>query len=1366
MSKGYDLKNRLDELFSSTAFDEADLSQEAIVEPPKAGPQLEEIISTNAEMFQTAFEHVVIGMVITGIDGCFIQVNDAFCDLIGYSRQELEGTGFQSITHEDDIAVGSDAMKMMLSGQCPTAQIQKRYIHKEGHPIWVDLNVTLIRDVQGKPQYFITLIQDISSQIRTSELLEKRVRELSCLNDIGHQIDEKPPLQEFLHWVTQRIPEAFQNPESCIAAIEYSGEVYGDIEAINIPTRISAGLRVGNELVGWLRVAYTEPFNFSDAESALMGGIVSRVSGYIETTTLTNRTLTAVEDLRLINQVIGAAGRTMDFDKVLEESLGQLMDVIGYEAGLISIANLDTGKLYLAKDKNLPDAMVRKLTEQGMENTVCDLVYQLARQIYVQNMDNLPDDLTTWKTVFDGPKKIGFQSYLGVPLLAKGMKVGTICFFSHTPTRLEPSRLSLVESIGQQLGMIVENVRLFEQSQSAVEELRLINKIASAAGQTLDIGEVINETLAQLLDVFGFESGLTSIANLETGSLELVNHQNLPDAMVNKLIEHGLDNTPCDLVYQLGQLIYIENLDKLPDEMLQWRQVFDGPRKFGFSSYLGVPLLAKGRYLGTICIFSHKPTKLEASRLSLGESIGQQLGIVVDNAHLFDQTQNALAEMRALYTANTRLVTADDLDDVLSALVDTSSMEKFERVEISFFDHPWEDVDHTPEKLVIAALNQKSGKITLVDPVGTIYQIAEYPFFNLINRDETTVVENTNIDGRLDHSTRLMLQDMGIQAAVVLPLMAGGQWFGVVVGLSSESLLLSTDKIRQIDSLADQAASVIQSLRLQQEMQDRLRELTMLQRMMSQEAWVAHQSQNPTNSRGYLFDHVSVKPIIEEAALALTPKTRSASEGGNGRESRAIVPGAEPGLQTSLEVRGQPIGVLGVQVESENSLSAEDEAFLEAISDQVAQALERARLIEQTQKSAVELQAVAEVATATSTLLDPEQLLQDVVDLTKNRFGLYHAHIYLVDENDENLILVAGAGEIGRSMVTEGWNIPIEQENSLVSRVAREKQGHILSDVRGELDFLPNSLLPDTRSEMAVPMVVGDQLLGVFDVQANVLDRFTETDIRTFTTLASQVSVALQNAKLYAEQLATVERLRELDNMKSAFLANMSHELRTPLNSILGFTQVIMEELDGPLTELMVSDLELIEKNGKHLLNMINDVLDMAKIEAGRLTLSPEPLSMYEMVDDVIISNSSLARDKNLYINLEADPEEDWIVMADHVRLRQILINLVGNSIKFTDVGGITIELEKFFAQAETEQDKIQVRIHDTGIGIPSNKLEDIFEAFSQVDSSTTRKAGGTGLGLPISRRLVELHGGRLWAESSGVHGEGATLFLELPVSK
>ena len=272
--------------------------------------------------------------------------------------------------------------------------------------------------------------------------------------------------------------------------------------------------------------------------------------------------------------------------------------------------------------------------------------------------------------------------------------------------------------------------------------------------------------------------------------------------------------------------------------------------------------------------------------------------------------------------------------------------------------------------------------------------------------------------------------------------------------------------------------------------------------------------------------------------------------------------------------------------------------------------------------------------------------------------------------------------------------------------------------------------------------------------------------MRTFTTLASQTSVALQNAELYAEQLATVERLRELDNMKSAFLANMSHELRTPLNSILGFTQVILEGLDGDLTDLMISDLELIEKNGKHLLNLINDVLDMAKIEAGRLNLSPEPISLYDLLDDVLISASSLVRDKNLYAKLDADPAGDWVVMADHVRMRQVFINLISNSVKFTDQGGIRVELERMLPASEGQQDRIQVRVIDSGIGIPPSKLDEVFEAFSQVDSSTTRKAGGTGLGLPISRRLVELHGGRLWAESKGIPGEGSVFLLELPITR
>ncbi len=301
-----------------------------------------------------------------------------------------------------------------------------------------------------------------------------------------------------------------------------------------------------------------------------------------------------------------------------------------------------------------------------------------------------------------------------------------------------------------------------------------------------------------------------------------------------------------------------------------------------------------------------------------------------------------------------------------------------------------------------------------------------------------------------------------------------------------------------------------------------------------------------------------------------------------------------------------------------------------------------------------------------------------------------------------------------------------------------------MSDVEKEPGFLRNPLLPETRSEFAVPITVADRLLGVFDVQSNVLSRFTPDDIRTYSTLASQLGIALQNAKLYAEQLETVERLRELDNMKSAFLANMSHELRTPLNSILGFSQVIMEGLDGPVTEMMTSDLELVEKNGKHLLHLINDVLDMARIEAGRLALSPEPTNMYNLLEDVIMTNAPLVREKDLDLQLIADPLSDSTILVDQIRIRQILINLIGNSIKFTEQGSVFVEMEKTTNPGRPDLDKLQIRVRDTGIGIPREKLEDIFEAFSQVDNSTTRKAGGTGLGLPISRRLVEMHGGRL----------------------
>jgi signal transduction histidine kinase len=380
------------------------------------------------------------------------------------------------------------------------------------------------------------------------------------------------------------------------------------------------------------------------------------------------------------------------------------------------------------------------------------------------------------------------------------------------------------------------------------------------------------------------------------------------------------------------------------------------------------------------------------------------------------------------------------------------------------------------------------------------------------------------------------------------------------------------------------------------------------------------------------------------------------------------------------------------------------------------------------------------------------------VDLTKEKFDLYHVHIYLANESWDTLLLASGAGEVGRKLVAEKHAIPISLEQSLVARAARERKAVIVNNVNSEPGFLPNPLLLETRAEMAVPMTVGDRLLGVFDVQSKSEDGFSEEDANIYVTLATQVGVALQNARLYVEQAATLTQLRELDRLKSSFLANMSHELRTPLNSILGFTDVIMEGLDGPLTEHMDADLRLIQKNGQHLLHLINDVLDMAKIEAGRMNLNPESFKAAEVMEEVTSITSTLASEKNLSLFIDEHADREVKIYADRTRLRQVLINLVNNSIKFTEQGSVVLNVSPM------DSSRVLITVKDTGIGIPHEKLEAVFQEFTQVDTSTTRKVGGTGLGLPISRRLVEMHGGRLWADSTGIPGEGSTFFVELPV--
>lgn len=573
-------------------------------------------------------------------------------------------------------------------------------------------------------------------------------------------------------------------------------------------------------------------------------------------------------------------------------------------------------------------------------------------------------------------------------------------------------------------------------------------------------------------------------------------------------------------------------------------------------------------------------------------------------------------------------------------------------------------------------------------------------------------------------------QSPSMENSLVVPIEVTGANVGEVQLVDKADRIWTAEEKEIVQSAVSRVGQHIENLRLLAEADKYRQEAEQVSRRLTREGWGTYLQTRSEIVSGYSYNLNEIKPL-------------------NGTVE------SDKALTKPITVRDETIGEL--LINADNIDQDEVNEIFSAVATQLSDHIESLRLLEQNEKRAYELATVATVSTTASTVLDPDKLLQAVVDLTKERFNMYHAHIYLADESWNTLLLSTGAGEVGRSMVEKGHAIEMDSEKSLVARAARERKAVIVNDVRSEAGFLRNPMLPETRAEIAVPMISGEKVLGVFDVQSQTAGQFTEEDASIFTTLATQVAVALQNARLYVEQSATVTQLRELDRLKSSFLANMSHELRTPLNSILGFADVMLEELDGPLTENMTNDLGLIQKNGQHLLHLINDVLDMAKIESGKMNLNVEKFVLHHVIDEVTNITSSLANEKTLSIIIEPDSDHDVEINADKIRLRQVMINLVNNAMKFTEKGSISI-------RALRENNHVLVSIKDTGIGIPEDHLESIFQEFTQVDTTTTRKAGGTGLGLPISRRLIEMHSGRLWAESTGVNGEGTTFYVELPI--
>ena len=476
--------------------------------------------------------------------------------------------------------------------------------------------------------------------------------------------------------------------------------------------------------------------------------------------------------------------------------------------------------------------------------------------------------------------------------------------------------------------------------------------------------------------------------------------------------------------------------------------------------------------------------------------------------------------------------------------------------------------------------------------------------------------------------------------------------------------------------------------------------------------------------------------------------------------TRAAEKIADGDLSVQAEVRStDEIGTLGTAF---NSMTTQLRDLVETLEIRVRERTQQLAVQnESLQLRSRQLQTVAEVARSIVSTREVDTLLNQVTRLVSDRFGFYHAGIFLLDENNEYAVLRAANSEGGRRMLDRHHRLRVGQVG-IVGYVTGTGEPRIATDVGEDAVFFNNPDLPATRSEMALPLKLGGVIIGALDVQSTESNAFTEADVTLFTTLADQISVAIENANAYEISQQTLEEMKELDRVKSQFLANMSHELRTPLNSVIGFSRVILKGIDGPINETQEQDITAIYNSGLHLLNMINEILDLSKIEAGKMELQIDDVEISNVVNNAVNSASGLIKGKPIQLVTRVEPDLPSI-KGDELRLSQILTNLLGNAVKFTEKGSITIEAG--LHHTEDNADEILITVADTGIGIAPEDQGKLFQRFSQVDDSPTRRTGGTGLGLSIARSLVELHGGRIGLLSSDTN-LGSTFYFTIPVKR